>query len=93
MNKQEYREYEARFEEFMRLNKLNNLTRIDNKDEPYFSWSTCECCLTHLGGNRIMASGYSRTGVVYKFEICTDCEYYAEYGQLDDMTMMEIENS
>lgn len=23
--------------------------------------------------------------------ICEDCAYYVEYGQLDDMTMMEIE--
>jgi hypothetical protein len=23
--------------------------------------------------------------------VCQDCEYYAEYGQLDDMTMLDIE--
>ena len=90
MNKQEYKEYQERFEEFMRLNELNNLTRIDNEQEVYFSWRPCECCQTRLGGDRIEASGYSRTGVIYEFEICTDCEYYAEYGQLDDMTMLEI---
>ena len=96
MTKQEYKEYEIRFAEFMRLNELNNLTRIDGPDEddfqePYFSWRPCEVCQTHLGGNRIEANGYSRTGVIYEFEICTDCEYYAEYGQLDDMTMMDME--
>ena len=112
MNKQEYVEYENRFAEFMRLNELNNLTRIDNvchcfdaidgvfefecdcdedyQQEPFFSWRPCEVCQTRLGGNRIDASGYSRTGVIYEFVICTDCEYYAEYGQLDDMTMMDM---
>jgi hypothetical protein len=87
MNKEEYKAYQDRFEEFMRLNELTNLSRIDNEDEAYFSWQPCECCQTRLGGNRVTVSGCSR----YEFLICADCEYYAEYGQLDDMTMMEIE--
>ena len=91
MTKEEYKTYEDRFEEFMRLNDLINLTRIDSDQDSYFSWERCECCLRPLGGDRIDASGYSRTGVVYEFSICLDCEYYAEYGQLDDITMMSME--
>ena len=92
MTKEEYKEYQDRFEEFMRLNDLTNLTRMDNESEGHFSAARCECCLTPLAGNRIDASGYSRTGVVYEFSICSDCEYYAEYGQLDDMAMLDIED-
>ncbi len=91
MEKWEYKAYQDRFEEFMFLNDLTNLTRINHEVESYFSSQPCECCGTNLGGNRIDASGYSRTGVIYEFSICTDCEYYAEYGQLDDMTMNNME--
>jgi hypothetical protein len=91
MTKEEYKEYEYNVEQFMFLNGLDNLTRIDNEQEPYFSWMPCECCGSRLGGDRIDASGYSKSKVAYEFSICTDCEYYAEYGQLDDMTMLDME--
>jgi hypothetical protein len=32
-------------------------------------------------------------GEVYEYSVCSDCLYYAEYGCLDDWTMMEIEDS
>jgi len=55
----------------------------------HFSWRPCECCHRPLGGDRYPASGYSRQGVVYMFEICVDCLYYNEYGRLDDITMLD----
>lgn len=61
--------------------------------EAFFSWRPCDCCGAHLGGDRYRASGYNRKEnrvQVYE-EVCTDCIYYAEYGQLDDITMMELE--
>jgi hypothetical protein len=37
---------------------------------------------------------HSTTQEIQTYEfICTDCIYYAECGQLDDTTMLEIENS
>ena len=92
-SQEDYETYQKRVAEFMRQNELNNLTRVNNDSEPFFSGQACECCLRDLGGNRIAASGYSRTGVIYEFDICTDCEYYAEYGQLDDMTMLDYDLS
>jgi hypothetical protein len=63
-------------------------------DEPSFSWRPCDCCHRPLGGNREFATGYNpTTKEVQEYEVCTDCAYYAEYGQLDDTTMMEIEDS
>lgn len=63
-------------------------------DEPYFSWSGCDCCGGLLGGNREHASGYNpKTKEIQEYKVCTDCIYYAEYGQLDDMTMMNVEES
>lgn len=61
-------------------------------EESYFSWTPCDCCGRPLGGDRYHATGYHRpTNDVYEYEICVDCVYYAEYGQLDDMTMLDIE--
>jgi len=64
---------------------------LDNEDESYFSWKPCECCGSHLGGDRVDCNGYNpETQEIYEYSVCIDCEYYAEYGQLDDMTMLEI---
>jgi hypothetical protein len=63
-------------------------------NEPFFSWSPCDCCGSHLGGNREHATGYNRKAKeISKYTICEDCVYYAEYGRLDDTTMNEIERS
>ena len=60
-------------------------------DEPYFSWRPCELCGDHDGGNRHHATAYTHSGDILEYEICEKCMYYIEYGELDDMTMMEIE--
>lgn len=60
---------------------------------PWFSNAWCDCCGTHLVGDRYHASGYNpETKEVQEYEVCQDCLYYAEYGQLDDMTMMDMED-
>ncbi len=63
-------------------------------DEPSFSWRACECCGSHLGGDRYHATGYNpTTDTICEYEICTDCVYYTEYDRLDDMTMMDMEKA
>ena len=63
----------------------------DFPDEPFFSWRPCECCGRPLDGDRYHATGYNRTeDAIQEYDVCTDCIYYAEYGQLDDTTMEEI---
>lgn len=60
--------------------------------ESYFSWRPCDCCGTSLGGNREDATGYNRErNAIQSYSVCEDCVYFAEYGQLDDTTMMEME--
>ncbi len=89
MNKAEYQEYEARVKAFFDSEGITNLSSIDG--EPYYSKSRCDCC--HAGpGDREDCNGYipatKQTGY---YSVCTDCVYYAEYGCLDDKTMLEIE--
>lgn len=61
-------------------------------DEPYFSWSSCECC-GGIAGNRQFATGYNpTTKEVHEYDVCEDCIYYSEYGRLNDMTMMDMED-
>lgn len=97
MNKQEYAAYESWVRQFMEREGLANLTTISTEDgenaEPYFSWWPCECCRRSLGGDRYGCNGYiPATGEVStEFSICPDCMYYAEYGRLDDQTMLSIE--
>lgn len=88
MTKKEYAEYEQTVKEFFEKEGIQNLSAIsaDNGTcEPYFSWSSCDCCQTGLGGNRYDANGWNPTREeVYEYRICEDCMYYAECGHLDD---------
>lgn len=60
-------------------------------DEGGFSWSSCEACGSTLGGSRYPAHGRDKNGDLLHFEVCEDCLMYLNYGQLDDMSMMEME--
>jgi hypothetical protein len=91
MTTREYAEYQAAVAAFMESEGLANLSRTAECDEDFFSWRSCDCCGTNLGGSRIDANGYNpTTREVQEYVICTDCEYYAEYGQLDDQTMADL---
>ena len=62
-------------------------------EEPYFTYRACDCCGRNSNGDRQMASGYNPImDEVFEYEICQDCLYYSEYGTLDDMTMMDMED-
>jgi len=73
------------------------MDREEGCPEPHFSWHPCDCCGSHLGGDRVHAAGWHRDDPpdtpIKKYSICVDCEYYNEYHRLDDMTLLEIERS
>ena len=102
MNKADYKEYEKQVAAFFDDNALRNLSPKyedlgdgEHGDivEPSFSWSACECCGSTLGGDKYEADGYSEKHGVMEFDtICVDCIYYAEYGKLDDMTMLDMQD-
>ena len=91
--KADYKEYENRFNLFMGKEGLNTLQAQEQEPEPYFSWYACDCCDRSLGGDRIDCKGFNPTEkkIYTDYSICMDCYYYAEYGTLDDMTLIEIE--
>ncbi len=91
MSKKQYADYEAAVANFFEAEGIRNLSA---DGEPYFSHRSCDCCGTHLGGDRYAATGYNpETEEVLEYEVCQDCVYYAEYGQLDDQSMLDIEDS
>lgn len=69
-----------------------NCEEYELAGEPHFSWRECELCNRPLGGDRYPAHGII-DGEIVHFDVCTDCYYYIEYGRLDDMTMLDIEDS
>jgi hypothetical protein len=100
---EQYAEYQQTIKEFIAGNELSFLstgtwdyehdgdTRPENwSDEPWFSWRVCECCQSHLGGNREYLYARDAHGDCVQFTICEDCVYYVNYGRLDDMTMQRI---
>lgn len=100
MNGKEYREYQESVHDFFDKEGITNLSiqNIDEdgeQEEPSFSWSYCDVCGSSLGGNRYTCNGYNPTTkeVQSDYEVCSNCYYFAEYGKLDDQTMLEIEDS
>lgn len=96
MTSQQYREFQEKFAEFMRVNHFDSLHFTD--EEGFFSHMPCDCCnRKKSAGTRYTVTGLTETnhGVgimsVETFDICQDCVYFAEYGKLDDATMQEIE--
>jgi hypothetical protein len=91
MTKAEYAKYESAVAAFMKREGIANLSS-DSDSEYSFSWRGCDCCGSDLGGDRIPATGYNRSSKeIQRYTVCSDCIYYAEYGRLDDMTMIEVE--
>ena len=53
----------------------------DNEhDEPYFSWSPCDCCSSRLGGDRYAAHGIDEDGDIVHLDVCVDCLMYLANG-------------
>jgi len=104
MNKSEYKTYQENVESFFKTEGITNLSTggegdcsccgmdLGDQIEPSFARTPCECCGSSLGGDRHHATGYNpETKEVTCYSVCIDCLYYAEYGQLDDMTMSDME--
>lgn len=95
MTAQEYKDYQETVAEFFShgLNNLSTRSDANGNCEPFFSNMPCQCCRRSLAGDRYECDGYNDTTkeVEVYDSICPDCVWYAEYGQLDDDTMLEIE--
>ncbi len=90
-NQKDYDEYKARVKDFFERENLNVMS--DSGKEAFFQSSACECCGRSLGGDRYEVEGLTNSkpygAEIFEYDVCTDCLYYNEYGQLDDMTMLD----
>ena len=95
MTIKEYNEYKLAVKEFCdneNIITLDAITRNDETMEPYFSSVNCDCCNRSLAGDRLDCIAYNeKDHKIYNYTVCLDCYYYFEYGQLDDMTMQDLE--
>lgn len=95
MNTTQYAAYQKAVANFLTINQVKPgcHSPVEEQSEPFFSWRACECCGSRLGGNRETYSFAPEIGETFTADICTDCVYYLAYGQLDDMTMMDMDNA
>ena len=96
MTIKEYNEYKLAVKQFCDNENIITLDAIADPDngyyEPYFSHNNCECCNRSLAGDRLDCIAYNeKDHQIYNYTVCLDCYYYFEYGQLDDMTMEDLE--
>lgn len=49
-------------------------------DEGGFSWSQCDACGSHLGGNRYAAHGFTDAKTVIHLDVCEDCLIFIANG-------------
>lgn len=105
MNAQEYAEYEQSVESGLEgllavssgsCHACNDCNPDNTPDEewsgdfdPCFSWSSCECCNSHLGGDRYPAHAIipkdgtpdsPLDGELIHLNVCSDCYYYLADG-------------
>ena len=94
--KEDYAEYEERIQFFLVHEGIDTHSQIYDEDgdslDPSFSCQPCECCNRPLGGDRYKIRAGSINGNMFDYDICVDCLYYLEYGTLDDMTMLNLED-
>ena len=59
-----------------------------------FSSVSCDMCGSPLAGERNLAVLIQPKGAGsdVDYDVCPDCVYYIEYGQLDDQSMLDIED-
>lgn len=90
MTKAEYDDYTARIAQFYERENIQSLHAGEIVND--FTARRCEVCGGHPAGARYAITGLHKPngGTFSEYEGCTDCLYYAEYGQLDDMTMIEV---
>jgi hypothetical protein len=53
-------------------------------EEEHFSWHSCDCCGSHLGGSRSPAHGFMGLDgkeVLVHLDVCTDCLVYLANGE------------
>jgi len=60
----------------------------DLASESHFSWSPCDSCNSHLGGDRHAAHGYitfdDGSEELVHFDVCTDCLLYHANGDVPE---------
>lgn len=69
----------------------------DCANEGGFSWSSCDSCGSHLGGNRYPAHGIiaetmeaARGAEATHFDVCVDCLMYHANGDLPEDTQQRF---
>lgn len=96
MTRANYAAYVARVEAFLDRRGIYTFSPDVSEDASHddFSWRRCDCCGTTLGGDRSNCTAFhERTGEIVEVYACSDCVYFVAYGQLDDMTMLSIEEA
>lgn len=92
MTQEQYAAYEATVAAFFTTQGVNSLS-ASTDIHPFFAASPCECCRTTLAGDRWDALAYHpATKTTIGYSVCYDCLYYVEHGELDDMTMLDMDN-
>lgn len=95
MTKQDYETFKKNFNSFFECENVELMASAAPESEPFFSWQACDCCGSNLGGNRETYVAIEKVGIPnprkFEIEICSDCVYFNEYGQLDDQTMLDME--
>jgi hypothetical protein len=63
------------------VEKLQRLWETGLADEASFSHSACECCGSHLGGDRAVAHALdSKNEIIHMDGFCMDCVFYFANG-------------
>ena len=86
-------QYRANVQEFLTASNMRpGCFSTAEDDEEYFSWSSCDCCQSELGGTRHNITFATNDGQTDESAICSDCLYCLTYGRLPDLTSFDDED-
>lgn len=93
MKKSEYIEFQQIFDAFLEREGISGFIGESKDQETYYSTNPCECCGNPYSGRRHKVTACNRKeDTLVEYEVCTNCLNYAENGQLDDESMMCMED-
>lgn len=76
-------EYEEAVSHFLEREKIKIISVSASGENDGFSWHSCECCKSGLGGSRTQMSAIVvGSEDILTYDVCDDCVYYLTYGEL-----------
>jgi len=84
--------WERKVQRFFREHNIDGFSDVDSEPEGFFTWDSCRCCGSPLGGTKHEVEAYDHKAdeIIGPWSVCEDCYLYAEFGHIGDIHMLDL---